>query len=223
MIRASNRSSGSPLTLRDISPINSALTNSSLLEMQSSGLLFTWNNKSRSKTRTMSRIDHAFLNFLALSSWPNILNYVFPHSSLTAAQLRSIQIQMLNQPSNTQLFDKEHELSELLNKALTTECEMKRHKLRNSWHINGDENIKFFHATLKPNKLKLTFFKLRALKAKLVGIKRYWACFSGLLHQSLRQLFTAQKPSIRSQFSLFSLVKFSRYWLFNISSLWWRN
>lgn len=69
---AAHKSGGPPLSFRQISPLNLAIQDSSLLEIPSSGSEFTWTNKSRHGVKTLTRIDHAFSNFQAISLWPKI-------------------------------------------------------------------------------------------------------------------------------------------------------
>ena len=67
---------GPPLSNSQLSPLNNALFDSSLLEIPYSGSHFTWTNKCRHGTRTLTKIDHAFSNFKAFSQWPNLHTHI---------------------------------------------------------------------------------------------------------------------------------------------------
>lgn len=78
MSAADDRCGGSPLTISNITPLNQAISSSNLHEAAFVGPKYTWNNKSRSGVRTMSRLDLTFLNTKALTQFPNALNHILP-------------------------------------------------------------------------------------------------------------------------------------------------
>lgn len=71
-LELSDKIGGNPLSPRDIAPLNLAVAEADLISVNKSGAKYSWNNRSRSGVRTFTTIDHAFINFQALSRWPTI-------------------------------------------------------------------------------------------------------------------------------------------------------
>lgn len=71
---------GTPLTLRDITPLCQTLIQSNLIPITSIGGPLTWTNKSRSGVITMCKLDHAFHNPPSVNTWPHIHCKILPAS-----------------------------------------------------------------------------------------------------------------------------------------------
>lgn len=67
---------GSPLLPKDIFPLNKAIDDACLLPIPSFGAEYSWNNRSRSGTRTFTNIDHSFANINALTTWPTMSSFI---------------------------------------------------------------------------------------------------------------------------------------------------
>lgn len=76
--KLADRLGGNPLSLNEIQPLRSAVIESNLIDINTTGMRFSWNNKRRHGRRTYSKIDHAFGNNLALSKWPTLYNHLPP-------------------------------------------------------------------------------------------------------------------------------------------------
>jgi endonuclease/exonuclease/phosphatase family metal-dependent hydrolase len=70
MYASNQKFGGCPLSLKDISPLNSALIQSNLFSAFSIGPDFTWSNNNRNGNPTLCKLDHIFLNISFLQHWP---------------------------------------------------------------------------------------------------------------------------------------------------------
>jgi len=78
LLNIDDRQGRNPVSLTEISPLNSSIANASLVQIPFTGSRFSWSNKSRSGHRIISKIDNGFCNFITVTKWPTIKTYLPP-------------------------------------------------------------------------------------------------------------------------------------------------
>jgi hypothetical protein len=70
MFACDQKFGGCSLSLKDISPFNSAICQSNLIPVKFFGPDFTWSNCNRNGNVTLCKLDHIFINLPFLHYWP---------------------------------------------------------------------------------------------------------------------------------------------------------
>jgi hypothetical protein len=76
MFACDQKFGGCSLSLKDISPLNSAICQANLFSLKFFGSVYTWSNCSRNGNVTLCKLDHIFINLPFLQFWPNSFYHI---------------------------------------------------------------------------------------------------------------------------------------------------
>ncbi|XP_074314772.1 uncharacterized protein LOC141650377 [Silene latifolia] len=128
-----------------------AIQDCHLADLGAKGAFFTWNNKHEYGSRVYSRLDRVFMNVDWMDMFFDSYAHFLPVAELSLNHFQQI---LVDDPLNEDLCHSEKECAKNFEELLKARDQFLRQKVKGDWMQHGDENIAYFHTSIKRRKAR---------------------------------------------------------------------